>query len=58
MVELVGTEVELLLWVTGEAEFTYGALGDPKFDHVEEESPEELDALLHRFLETVINGGL
>ena len=58
VVQLAGAEVELLLWVTGEAEFSYGAFGDPKFEHVEVESPEELDALMHRFLETVINTGL
>lgn len=58
VVELAGAEVELLLWVTGEAEFSYGTFSDPTFDHVEVETPEQLDALLRRFLDTVINGGM
>lgn len=43
-------DVELLLWVSGEAEFNYGSAEAPVFEHVEVESPEELSALLARVL--------
>lgn len=46
-------EVELLLWVTGEAEFTHGSFDNPVFEHVEVESPEDFDALMRRFLAAV-----
>lgn len=49
-----GAEVELLLWTTGEAEFNHGPSGNPIFEHVEVESPEELDSLLGRVLEAVL----
>lgn len=56
VVGLADVDVELLLWTTGEAEFNYGASDDPVFEHVEIESPEELDALLRRLLEAVVGG--
>lgn len=56
VVGFADAEVELLLWTTGEAEFNHGAFDDPVFEHIEIESPEELEALLGRFLETVLGG--
>ncbi len=57
VVDLGSAEVELLLWATGEAEFNYGQLDSPVFEHVEVESPDEFDALMQRVLETIMHGG-
>lgn len=56
VVSLDDAEVELLLWESGEAEFNYGTYDDPAYEHVEVESPEELQALLERVLDAVTKG--
>ncbi|WP_285246848.1 hypothetical protein [Pseudarthrobacter sp. efr-133-R2A-89] len=48
------SDVELLLWESGDAEFNRGPFTASVFEHVELESPEELRDLLTRFLDTVI----
>jgi hypothetical protein len=57
VVGFADSEVELLLWTTGEGEFNHGPVNDPTFEHVEVESSEELDALLGRVLEAVTSSG-
>lgn len=47
-------DVELLLWESGEAEFNHGPFSASVFEHLDLESPEELDTLLGRFLEAVM----
>jgi len=47
-------DVELLLWESGEAEFNHGPFSASVFEHFDLESPEELDALLGRFLDAVM----
>lgn len=47
-------DVELLLWESGEAEFNHGPFTASVFEHLDLESPDELDALLSRFLQSVI----
>lgn len=47
------TDVELLLWESGDAEFNRGPYTGSIFEHLELESPEELMVLLARFLDTV-----
>ncbi|GAB4098655.1 hypothetical protein [Sinomonas halotolerans] len=56
VVALTDYDVELVLWESGEAEFNYGTLDDPVLEHVEVESPAELDALLERVLAVVVGG--
>jgi len=56
VVALDNADVELLLWESGEAEFNHGAYDDPVFEHVEVESPEQLDALLQRVLDALAGG--
>lgn len=47
-------DVELLLWESGEAEFNHGPFLASVFEHLDLESPEELDQLLDRFLDAVL----
>lgn len=51
------SDVELLLWESGDAEFNHGPFTAPVFEHIELESPEELADLLGRFLDAVTAGG-
>jgi hypothetical protein len=50
-------EVELLLWTTGEGEFHHGTLDEPVLEHVQVESPDDLQALLRRFIAAAHGGG-
>ena len=47
------SDVELLLWESGDAEFNHGSFTASVFEHVELESLEELTTLLGRFLNVV-----
>ena len=47
-------QIELLLWESGEAEFNYGALDSPVYEHHEVKSPEALADLLSQFLAIAI----
>jgi hypothetical protein len=47
------SDVELLLWESGDAEFNRGPFTASVFEHLELESPEELMDLLTRFLDIV-----
>lgn len=51
------SDVELLLWESGDAEFNHGSFTAPVLEHLELESPEELADLLRRFLDAVTGGG-
>lgn len=50
------SDVELLLWESGDAEFNHGPFTASVFEHLELESPEELADLLGRFLDAVTGG--
>ena len=50
------SDVELLLWDSGDAEFNHGPFTTSVFEHLELESPEELADLLERFLDAVTGG--
>lgn len=52
----VDSDVELLLWESGDAEFNHGPFAASVFEHLELESPVELADLLQRFLDAVTDG--
>jgi hypothetical protein len=47
---------ELLIWESGDVEFNRGSFAAPVFEHVDLESPDDLAALLGRFLDVVTGG--
>ena len=49
-------DAELLVWESGDAEFNRGSFAAPVFEHVDLESPDDLAALLGRFLDVVTGG--
>lgn len=49
-------DAELLLWESGDAEFNHGSFAASVFEHVELDTPDELAALLDRFLDVVTGG--
>lgn len=53
LVALDNADTELLIWESGVAEFNRGPFDDSVFEHLELDSPDELNGLLYRFVEQV-----